>query len=359
MQTDPHERGSSMQQEPTNDTPSAGAVYVQTNAAPNEVIAFRRATDGSLDLIGSVATGGDGDGTPHLQSQGSVTLTGDGQYLLVTNAASDDLSVFSVASDGSIELRERVHTGATPRSVAERDGLVVVLNTGEPGLASFRLQAEGIERVEGGEQALSTSDADPAQVAFSPDGSMVVITQRGTDSIVTYEVTADGTFGSSSEIASEGPTPYGFAFTSDGTLVVTEAFGAEKGAAAASSYAIEDGSLVVRTSSVGNGRSEICWAVVTPDDRFAFTTNFADGAVSRYAIDAGGSLSLEDATAGISVDGMPGLRDEDITSDGRFLYAIDADGSRIYGWSVDAEGALEPVGSWDELPATVAGLAAR
>ena len=49
MQTDPHERGSSMQQEPTNDTASAGAVYVQTNAAPNEVIAFRRADDGSLD----------------------------------------------------------------------------------------------------------------------------------------------------------------------------------------------------------------------------------------------------------------------------------------------------------------------
>ena len=356
MQTDPHGRGSSMQQAPTNDT--AGAAYVQTNAAPNEVIAFRRATDGSLDLIGSVATGGEGDGTPHLQSQGSVTLTGDGQHLLVTNAASDDLSVFSVAADGSIELRERVHTGSTPRSVDERDGLVVVLNTGQPGLASFRVHAEGIERVEGGDQTLDPSDADPAQVAFSPDGSMVVITQRGTDSIVTYEVTADGTFGTSSEIASEGPTPYGFAFTSGGTLVVTEAFGAEKGAAAASSYAIEDGSLVTRTSSVGNGRSEICWAVVTPDDRFAFTTNFADGAVSRYAIASDGSLSLEDATAGISVDGMSGLRDEALSGDGRFLYAIDADGGRIYGWSVDAEGSLEPVGSWQELPATVAGLTA-
>jgi 6-phosphogluconolactonase len=348
-----------MQQEPTNDTASAGAAYVQTNAAPNEVIAFRRATDGSLDLIGSVATGGEGDGTPHLQSQGSVTLTGDGQHLLVTNAASDDLSVFSVAADGSIELRERVHTGSTPRSVDERDGLVVVLNTGEPGLASFRVHAEGIERVEGGDQTLDPSDADPAQVAFSPDGSMVVITQRGTDSIVTYEVTADGTFGASSEIASEGPTPYGFAFTSGGTLVVTEAFGAEKGAAAASSYAIEDGSLVTRTSSVGNGRSEICWAVITPDDRFAFTTNFADGAVSRYAIASDGSLSLENATAGISVDGMSGLRDEALSGDGRFLYAIDADGGRIYGWSVDAEGSLEPVGSWQDLPATVAGLTAR
>src|SRR3712207_9117024 len=70
--------------------------------------------------------------------------------------------------------------------------------------------------------------------------------------------------------------------------------------AAASSYALVDGSLVPRTSSVGNGRSEICWAVVTPDDRFAFTTNFADGAVSRFAIAADGSLSLEDATAGRS-----------------------------------------------------------
>jgi 6-phosphogluconolactonase len=346
-----------MQQSPTNGTAS-GAVYVQTNAAPNEVIAFRRAADGSLDRIESVATGGDGDGSPHLQSQGSVTLTSDGQYLLVTNAASEDVSVFSVATDGSIELRERVHTGATPRSVAERDGLVVVLNTREPGLASFRLNAEGIVRVEGGDQRLDASHADPAQVALSPDGSMVVITERATDSIVTYEVAPDGTFGASSEIASEGPTPYGFAFTSGGTLIVTEAFGAQKGAAAASSYAIVEGSLVARTSSVGNGRSEICWAVVTPDDRFAFTTNFADGAVSRYAIAADGSLSLEDATAGISVEGMPGLRDEALSSDGRFLYAIDADGGRIYGWSVEAEGALEPVASWEGVPKTVAGLAA-
>src|SRR5215218_6975234 len=198
-----------MQQSPTNGTAS-GAVYVQTNERPNEVIVFRQADNGSLERIGSVATGGEGDATPHLQSQGSVTLTGDGQYLLVTNAASDDLSVFSVATDGSIELRELVHTGAAPRSVAERDGLVVVLNTGEPCLASFRLNAEGIVRVEGSDQRLDASHADPAQVAFSPDGSMVVITERATDSIVTYEVAPDGTFGASSAVASEGPTSYGF-----------------------------------------------------------------------------------------------------------------------------------------------------
>jgi 6-phosphogluconolactonase len=102
-----------MQQSPTNGTASC-AVYVQTNAAPNEVIAFRRAADGSLDRIGSVAT--DGDGSPHLTSQGSVVLTGDGRHLLVTNAATGDLSVFSVASDGSgfdvvLEVSELVWEG--------------------------------------------------------------------------------------------------------------------------------------------------------------------------------------------------------------------------------------------------------
>jgi 6-phosphogluconolactonase len=344
-------------QEPMNGA-AAGAVYVQTNAAPNEMVAFRRTSDGSLEPIGRVAIDSVGDGSPHLQSQGSVIRQDDGQHLLVTNAATDDLSVFSVAADGSIVLRRRVRTGAAPKSVDEHDGLVVVLNTGEPGLASFRLDTEGIAPVEGGHQALEAGDADPAQVAFSPDGSLVVITERGTDSIVTYEVASDGTFGASRAVASEGPTPYGFAFTSGGKLVVTEAFRAEKGAAAASSYAIVDGSLEARPSSVGNGRSEICWAVVTPDDRFAFTTNFADGAVSRFGISADGSLSLEDATAGISVEGELGLRDEDLSDDGRFLYAIDADGGCIYGWSVEAEGALEPVGSWDGMPETVAGLAA-
>jgi 6-phosphogluconolactonase len=40
-----------------------------------------------------------------------------------------------------------------------------------------------------------------------------------------------------------------------------------------------------------------------------------------------------------------------------FFYAIDADGGRIYGWAVDAEGTLDLVGSWGGVPETVAGIA--
>jgi 6-phosphogluconolactonase len=84
-----------------------GAVYVQTNETENRVIAFARAAEGGLSQIGSFATGGAGDGKPHLTSQGSVTLSGDGRDLLVTNVASDDLSVFRVGESG-LELVRKV-----------------------------------------------------------------------------------------------------------------------------------------------------------------------------------------------------------------------------------------------------------
>jgi len=328
------------------------AVFVQTNEADgNRVIAFRRGPDGSLSELGAYATGGAGDGQPHLTSQGSVVLTGDGAHLLVTNAGSADLSILAVADDG-LELVTTVPTGPAPKSVAEHEGLVYVLNTGSPSLVGLRL--EGWTRV--GEHQLAEG-SDPAQVGFSPDGSTLVVTDRATDAIVQYPVDDSGRLGEPTVVPSSGPTPYGFAFAGD-TLVVTEAFGAQTGKAAASSYRLAGGAVTPVSRSVGNGRSEICWAVVTNDGRYAFTTNFADGAVSRYAIGGDGSITLEDAAAGTSVEGRPGLRDEDLTGDGRFLYAIDADSQRIFGWAIESGGELRPLGSWEGLPATAAGLAA-
>jgi 6-phosphogluconolactonase (cycloisomerase 2 family) len=334
-----------------------GAVYVQTNEAENTVIAFRRGAEGALKRIGAYATGGAGTDVPHLQSQGSVTLSGDGGRLLVTNAASNDVSLFAVSGDG-LELIQTVPSGGdAPRSIAEHRGLVYVLNAGDPSLAAFRLSDKGLEPLDDSRAELP-SDADPAQVGFTPDGSKVVVTERGTNTIAFYGVDADGSLGEPHVTSSSGPTPYGFAFATGGTLVVTEAFGAQKGKAAASSYLVRNGSATPVSRSVGNGRSEICWAVVTKDGRYAFTTNFADGAVSRYAVAADGNLALEDAVAGTAIDGATGLRDEDISRDGRFLYAIDADSQRIFGWAIGDGGALSPLGSWEGLPATVAGLAA-
>lgn len=338
------------------ETSMEGAVFVETNAAHNEVIAFARGTDGKLTPAGTFATGGAGSGEAHLPSQGSVTLTKDRRHLLVTNVASDDVSVFSL--EGTMPaLTKTVPAGAAPRSVAEHDGLVYVLATGDARVNGFRLIDDDLVPIDGSSMGLSTPDG--AQLGFTPDGSALVVTERGGDKLSSYAVAMDGSLGAMRTIDSQGATPYGFAISPSGTLVVTEAFRAEKGAAAASSYRVDGDAVTPVTASVGNGRSEICWAVISNDGRYAFTTNFADGAVSRYAIAADGSLTLEDAVAGLTTDGQPGLRDEDLSDDGAFLYAIDADQGRIVGWSVNSDGHLSMLGSWGGVPTTVAGLAAR
>jgi 6-phosphogluconolactonase (cycloisomerase 2 family) len=234
------------------------------------------------------------------------------------------------------------------------------MNTGKPSIASFRLDEAGITPVVGGEMPLSAADADPAQIGFAPGGGAVVVTERGIDRIAVYEMRDDGSLPAEPRtVDSSGPTPYGFAFSSAGTVVVAEAFRAERGKAAASSYSMRGGGLEPRTRSLGNGMSEICWAVVTPDDRFAFTTNFADSTVSRFALAADGTIALEDPAAASLDDRRPGLRDEALASDGGLLYAIDADGGAVVGWRVAMDGSLERVGAREGLPRTIAGMTAR
>jgi 6-phosphogluconolactonase (cycloisomerase 2 family) len=336
---------------------TTGAVFVQTNELRNRVLAFERDSLGALGVPTAYETGGAGTGVAHLPSQGSAVLSEDRRFLLVANAGSDDVAVFGVQGARLTPIGTTPAGGEAPRSITERGGRVYVLNTGKPGIAAFALSDAGLEPLVNGESMLSFADADPAQVGFTPDGSMLIVTERGTDAIESFRVRGDGSLFEPATIASPGPTPYGFAFTSDDTLVVTEAFRAGKGAAAVSSYSIGGGSPSPVTRSIGNGMSEICWAVVGGDGRSVFTTNFAESTVSRFIVGTDRAVTLADAAAGEIGERRPGLRDEDVTDDGRFLYAIDADGGAVVGWRIEDD-SLTPSSRRADLPTTIAGLAA-
>ena len=335
----------------------SGTVYAQTNDADgNEVIAFRRGDDGSLTQLAPVGTGGRGTGTVHLPSQGSVTLAANGRFLLVANAGSGDVSVLRADGDGP-ELVGVTATGDAPVSVAEHEGLLYVLNNGGDGaIAGFRLSDEGqLTAVAGSSRPLSRPGADGAQIAFTPDGRALVVTERATDGISVYAVGDDGSAAGPEPHGSAGTTPYGFDFTPDGVLVVTEAFGAQAGKAAASSYTSRFEPI---SASVGSGRSEVCWAAVTKDGRFVYVTNFGDGTISSYRVTSDGAIELLEPVAATTVESAKGVRDEALTSDGRFLYALDADARKVFGFRVRSDGTLAAVGASDGLPTTAAGLAA-
>jgi 6-phosphogluconolactonase len=338
----------------------SAAVYVQTNDADrNEIIAFSRSDDGVLASLGRHETGGRGTGQPHLASQNSVVLSDDGRLLLVVNAGSDDVSLFAVDGDG-LRLADRVGSGGgTPTSIAVSGSLAYVLNNGSASIAGFTIVDGRLVELDGSSRPLSAADADPAQVAFSRDGRTLAVTERATDSISTYAIDDAGYAVGPTTIKSVGKTPYGFDFTADGAMIVTEAFGGEVGAAAASSYAITDaGNLAPVSGSVRDTRSEVCWAAITSDGRFAYVTNFGDGTISSYEIDRDGTLELRNAVAGATQTNTKGIRDEAITRDGRYLYAIDPDAQKLFGWTVTSDGDLVPIGALTEVPETVAGLAA-
>jgi 6-phosphogluconolactonase len=326
-------------------------VYVQTNDADaNEVIVFRGGSDGRLERSGAYATGGKGTGKPHLASQSSVVLAGD--HLFVANAGSDEVSVFAIEGDG-LRLRNRVASGGSmPTSIAVHRETVAVLNAGgEPNVSVFEL--------DGGKLATcALPGSDPAQVAFSPDGQTLVVTDRATDSIHAFTVEKGRIADRPVTHASSGATPYGFDFTADGKLIVTEAAGAQVGKASASSYVLAGPAKLDPISGpIGNTRSEVCWAVIGKDGRFAYVTNFGDGTISTYEIASDGSISLRDPVAARTYEGEPGLRDEGLSEDGRFLYALHADRRRIFAWEVGEDGSLAVIGGADDLPATAAGLA--
>jgi 6-phosphogluconolactonase len=336
-----------------------GFVYVQTNDAQiNEVVVYRRSDDGRLERLGRYLSGGKGSGKPHLPSQGSVVLAGG--RLFVANAGSDDVTVLGVEDDELVVLYRAPSGGVAPTSVAVHDDVVYVLNTGEqPNVTGLGLDADGrLAPISGSTRALGAG-SDPAQVAFSPDGRTLLVTDRAANAIHAFALDEDGLAGTRTTNPSSGATPYGFGFTPDGTVIVTEAAGAEIGKASASSYRLNGGGELTPVSdAVANTRSEVCWAVISRDARTAFVTNFGDGTISTYAVGQDGSIELREAVAATTVDGEPGIRDEALSSDGRYLYALHADACEVFAWEVGADGMLRALGSANGLPATAAGLAA-
>jgi 6-phosphogluconolactonase (cycloisomerase 2 family) len=346
----------------------SGAVYTMTNAAGgNEVIAYRRSTDGSLDEFGRYATGGEGTGRTRLSSQGPVTLSEDGRWLFVANVGSDEISVFAVRRNKLRLVDVRPSGGRDPYSITVYGDLVYVLNNAGGGnITGFRVRPQGrLDALSGSTRPLSgAAVTDPAQVAFTPDGRSLVVTEKATDIIDIYSVDGSGLTRGPRSVDVSDPdgtpvTPFGGDFTSRGQFIVTEAAAGEIGEAATSSYAVTRRSrLTTISDSVRDTRSEVCWTVVTPGDGYAFVTNFGDGTLSSYQVATDGSITLLDAVAAVTSPGELSVRDHGLSEDGRFLYAIDIHSQMVHGWRVGADGGLTEIGAFPGLPPTVAGLAA-
>ncbi len=337
-----------------------GALYAMDNAAAgNHVLAFARDEDGSINLSGSIATGGTGSGAG-LSSQGSVALSQDGHWLLVCNASSSEVSAFAVSRHGLVITDKISSGGKMPVSLSLHDNVLYVLNAG--GLVGDKDNITGFVFIGGkltplphSTRALSSDNTGPAQVSFTRDGNALVVTERVTSLIDTFVLGHHGLAEVHKTSQSVGATPFGFDVGRRDRIFVSEAAGS------ASSYEVsEDGDLQVITEAASTKQSAPCWLILSHDGRFAYTANAGSGSISGFSVNHAGALELITPNGQTAVTGA-GSHPVDMaqSDDGRFLYSLNNGNGTITGFRVKQDGSLQSVTVVNGIATSAAGLAGR
>jgi 6-phosphogluconolactonase (cycloisomerase 2 family) len=325
------------------------AVFVQTdNTAGNRVVAYQRAADGALTRAGSYATGGRGGVlagsiVDHTASQGSLAYDPRHALLYAVNAGSNTVSVFAVHGT-RLTLREVLGSGGSfPVSVAVRGDLVYVLNALNGGsVQGYRILGSFLAALPGSHRALGLDPnatpqftTTPGQVAFTPDGTQLVVTTKGNgNDIDVFGVGFAGYLSATATVNSDpGAVPFAIAFDARGHLVIAEA-----GTNALATFGLARNGTVTLLDRTPTGQAATCW--VTLAGSFLFASNAGSASESGFTSSAGGQLSLLGTTA---TD--PGAVDATSAAGGRFLYVQTGGNGIVDEFSVAANGGLAKIGA--------------
>jgi 6-phosphogluconolactonase (cycloisomerase 2 family) len=379
-----------------------GGVFTMTNAREgNEVVALARQADGTLVELGSFPTGGMGSGTFEDSANALVIGTADGEagpnnlieegsLLFATNAGSDSITVFTIGATELEVVAEVPSGGKKPVSLSVNGGILYVLNSGEstndlvdsqgnfiancttgtPSITGFTVTADGgLEPIPDSTRRLSgLGGSGCAQISFTPDGTVLVATERLADDqgapgaegdegvLVAYPRNDDGTLGDPQVTPATGSGPFGFTFAKSGELYVTEQFDGPMGVGlgAVASYSVgADGALTATSGSVQTGGTDTCWVVVTDDGRYGYAVSFFEGGrITSYTLEGGLMVLEEDASPEV----IEGAADIALSRDSDYLYQLNAfmgtidvfsiedDGRLTFVQKIDATGASEMAG---------------
>jgi 6-phosphogluconolactonase (cycloisomerase 2 family) len=315
--------------------------------------------------------GGDGNGGDHGNS-------GKGEVLYVLNAGGPQPTAAVCSLTPGTANGPNI-TGFSVDSV----GNMVPLDSTQPidpgppaGSGENCVDAAGFEALTGAPAADFACGLNPpsfirspAQIGFTPDGSGLVVTVKGTNTIYVFPVDNHGKIGSpttSQATLPALPTFFGFTFDQAGDLLVTESFGSatsipKGGSGAVSSFNITSaGQLLPISSHVGDGGTAACWIALEPvTGKFAYVSNNLSASISSYSVANNGGVTLLNATAAPS----SGPNDLATATEGgaSFLYAVAAGSGTVGAFQINlTNGSLSALTSGSGFPGTTfpQGLAA-
>jgi len=340
-------------------TATEGVVYTMDNdSTGNHVIVLRRDDKGTLTHDATFPTGGNGTGAG-LGSQGAIAQSD--HRLFVCNAGSNNITAFEINGRSLDKIDRTISHGTTPISLTVNGDLLYVLNAGGTGnISGFRIGANGhLTYINKSKRDLSSDTSQPAEVAFNKSGTQLVVTEKATNRIITYEVNSNGLTGNMVRHHSTGKTPFGFEFGKHNTLIVSDAFGGALNKGALSSYKLTNtGNFQLITGPVKTHQTSACWVAITGDGNYCYTTNAASNSISGYKVADDGSLSLLDDNGITAVTGM-GPTDMAMSKDFKYLYALTSKDGSVSAFKISNNGGLVSLGVTGGIPLSASGLAAR
>lgn len=326
-----------------------GPVFVQTDdVRGNKIVAYHRADDGSLHKRGVYATDGkggvlDGSVVDHLASQGSLTYDAGHRLLYAVNAGSNTLTVFAV--DGErLHRKQVVSSGGTfPVSVTAHGDRVYVLNARKGGsIQGYRLTEKGLQRVPEWHRSLHLDTGatpefthTPGQVAFTPDGSRLVIaTKAGGNSIEVFKIGRDGAPAAKPVVSSKaGSVPFGVTFDRRERLVV-----ADTGPNVVLTFRLDERGEAILVNDTPTGQQASCW-IVRAGDRY-YVSNAGSNTLSGFRQHRGAHLeALGNTPTGA------GTVDAAVSPDNRYLYVQTGGVGAVDGFRINKDGSLSKIGT--------------
>jgi 6-phosphogluconolactonase (cycloisomerase 2 family) len=327
---------------------------------------YKRAADGTLTQVGSVATGGKGIaseppfGFPIVDSSGSITSTPDGKLVFVVNAGSASVTSFRVTSSGLHKVSVAPTHGALPISLASSGHLLYVVNELGKNIYGWTFSPSGVlTPIAGSNQKLTAVTPKgkkdkvgvAAAIGFTSDGKVVAVTERGLPrtygEIDTFVIGKNGAAGPAHAFATKGvANPFGFSAVgkvlevSNAGLVKTPSgampnpadFSQFTGSVA--TYKVSPTGKVSFVHNTLSGGRAACWLIITKNGKTAFTTNTLSSGPPP-APPAGGPTSGHGAVASLSIapngkltllkqaDTSPGFPgDEAFSHDDKYLYVL-------------------------------------
>lgn len=334
--------------------PGAGSqktmIYSMSNdAAQNMILAFSQQNNGAIQLEASYAAKGGGSGS-RLESQGAITILNN--WLFAVNAGTNTIASFEILDNGILRFADTVDAGGqVPVSITAFQNRVYVVNAGSSSISGYYVNDQGIFTViSNSSKPLSKPNAMPAQISFTANGQMLMVTESAVNTVTCYLMDGSGRPYAPSSYMSSGETPGGFCFIGN-YIVMSQAKNnlAEQGTV--SSY---------NAWGVGNPISGPLCAQQTGTSRVAaygqvvYALNSGSNSISSFIMNKYGALQLKEMMAAVTGDGPSAIA---VNKDAKTLYQVNSVSRSMSGYKIAGNFALSKAGEITGLPPAVSGLA--